>query len=117
MTSIISSCVGHPTSDSLPQVGSPESQAECCPAVTSDRDRIAKRLNNDVIRGMFGVGLHLQATAQLVDGTVQARLELAIHDLDLIIAEVRSVIFDRNPGVQLNSEVSISTSLSCRQPR
>ena len=97
-----------------PQAGGHSSQSACRAAVSNDRDRIARRLNDDVIRGMFGVGLRLQATAQLADGTVQTRLELAIHDLDLIIAEVRNVIFDRNPGRlssdELISDVGLRTS-------
>jgi signal transduction histidine kinase len=91
-----------------PRAGGHSSQSASRAAVSNDRDRIARRLNDDVIRGMFGVGLRLQATAQLADGTVQTRLELAIHDLDLIIAEVRNVIFDRNPGLQLSSDELIS---------
>ena len=76
-----------------------DSQAACRAAVSDDRDRIAQHLNDDIIRGLFGVGLRLQATAQLADLAVQTRLVLAIHDLDLIIAEVRSVIFDALPEV------------------
>lgn len=83
---------------------SPQVYWACSADVSDDRDRIAQRLNDDIIRGMFGVGLRLQATAQLTDGNVQARLVLAIHDLDLIIAEVRSVIFNRNPGMHLSSD-------------
>ena len=94
--------------DTPRQSGGRDEQSACSAAVRDDRDRIARRLNDDVIRGMFGVGLRLQATAQLVDGAVQARLELAIHDLDLIIAEVRGIIVDRNPGLQLSSDELIS---------
>ncbi len=73
------------------------SQAACIAAVNDERDRIAQRLNDNIVRGMFGVGLRLQATAQLADFAVQDRLVLAIRDLDMIIAEVRSVIFDAVP--------------------
>ena len=86
-----------------PQAGGHSSQSACRAAVSDDRDRVARRLNDNVIRGVFGVGLRLQATAQLAEGTVQTRLKLAIHDLDLIIAEVRNVIFDCNPDPQLSS--------------
>jgi len=96
---------GEPLAAKFPrQAGSSDSQLACTAAVSDGRDRIAQRLNDDIIREMFGVGLRLQATAQLADLAVQARLVLAIHDLDLIIAEVRSVIFDRNPGMHLSSD-------------
>jgi signal transduction histidine kinase len=65
-----------------------------CAAVGDDRDRIARRLNDDIIRGLFGIGLRLQATAQLADGAMRARLDSSIQDLDLTIAEVRGAIFD-----------------------
>lgn len=83
----------------LRETSNGDSQAACRAAVSDDRDRIAQHLNDDIIRGLFGVGLRLQATAQLADLAVQTRLVLAIHDLDLIIAEVRSVIFDALPEV------------------
>jgi signal transduction histidine kinase len=104
MTVIVSQD-GEPVApDFLRRAGSGDALSACRAAVSDDRDRIAQRLNDDVIRGMFGVGLRLQATAQIADVAVQARLVLAIHDLDLIIAEVRGVIFDRNPSMQLSSE-------------
>lgn len=101
MTLIVSRA-GEPfAAELLRQAGSSDSQSACRAAVSDDRDRIAQRLNDDVIRGMFGLGLRLQATAQLADVAVQARLVLAIHDLDLIIAEVRGVIFDTDhPGTR-----------------
>jgi signal transduction histidine kinase len=92
------------TTDTPQQAAGQKEQTACRAAVRDDRDRVAQRLNDDVIRRMFGVGLRLQATVQLVDGTAQARLVVAIRDLDLIIAEVRSVIYDRNPSVHLSSE-------------
>lgn len=76
-----------------------DAQAACRAAVNDDRDRIAQNLNDNIIRGLFGVALRLQATAQLADVAVQTRLVLAVHDLDVIIAEVRSVIFDTAPEV------------------
>lgn len=102
---VIASSVSEPfAADIPPQPTSSESRSACRAAVNDDRDRIAQRLNDDVIRGLFGVGLRLQATAQMADGAVQARLALAIHDVDLIIAEVRRVIFDCYPYMQLSSD-------------
>jgi signal transduction histidine kinase len=73
-------------------------------AVADDRDRIAQRLNDDVIYTLFGIGLRLQATAELVDDAPRHQLELAIHDLDLAIAEVRDVIFNRAKPAALNRD-------------
>lgn len=86
------------------QADNPGSQSACTAAVSDDRDRIAQRLNGDIIRGIFGVGMRLQATAQMADVNVQARLVLAIHDLDIIIAEVRSVIFDHDSAMELTAD-------------
>lgn len=83
------------SSSSEPTTAVFDERSACIAAVDDDRDRIAQRLNDDIIRELFGVGLRLQATAQLADDTVQGRLHVAIRDLDLIIAEVRNVIFDR----------------------
>jgi hypothetical protein len=104
MTSILTTHGPPCDVDSSPEPASRDSPSACNAAVTTDRDRIAQRLNDDVITGMFGVGLRLQATAQLADGAVQARLEIAIRDLDLIIAEVRCVIFDRTPRPEHGSD-------------
>lgn len=100
-----------PTANVSPQAGSSASQSACVAAVRDERDRIAQRLNDDVIRAMFGVGLRLQATAHLAAGSVQARIELAVRDLDLIITEVRGVIFDRNPGLHMRSGESTPDSV------
>ena len=87
-----------------------DERSACIAAVDDDRDRIAQRLNDDIIRELFGVGLRLQATAQLADDTVQGRLHVAIRDLDLIIAEVRNVIFDRKARLHQSFDDSTSNS-------
>jgi signal transduction histidine kinase len=75
-----------------------------CAAVADDRDRVARRLNDDVISGLFSIGLRLQAVTELVEGTARARIELAISDLDVAIAQVRNVIFDRAEPCDPNCE-------------
>lgn len=77
-----------------PHYRSQEELSARAAAVDRDRDRIARRMTDDIIREMYAVGLRLQATAQLADSTVRVRLEVAVGELDLIIAEVRNVIFD-----------------------
>ena len=98
------------SSSSRPTTVTPNERSACRAAFNNDRDRIAQRLNDGIICEMFGVGLRLQATAQLADDTVQIRLQVAIRDLDLIIAEVRSVIFDRNSGLHQSCDDATSHS-------
>jgi signal transduction histidine kinase len=69
------------------------SQLSCSAAVADDRERFAERINDEVIRQLFGLSLHLQATAQMVDPAVSRRLELAIEALDSTIVEIRNAIF------------------------
>lgn len=65
----------------------------CAMAVAHDRERIAEGLYDSVIHRLFGAGLQLQATCQVVDGPTQARLETTIDLLDSTIAELRKAIF------------------------
>jgi hypothetical protein len=68
-------------------------QVSCAVAVADDRERFAQRINDEVIRQLFGLSLHLQATAQMVDLGVGLRLEFAIEALDTTIVEIRKAIF------------------------
>lgn len=62
-------------------------------AVGEDRARIAVHLNDEVIRRLFRLGLDLQATAQMVDGLAQERLDETVRSLDVMIVELRHAIF------------------------
>jgi signal transduction histidine kinase len=68
-------------------------QAACATAVADDRERIASELYDTVIHRLFGAGLQLQATCQVVDGAAQTRIEATIDLLDTTIAELRKAIF------------------------
>ncbi len=63
-------------------------------AVLQDRERIARDLHDKIIQRVFAAGMALQATARLADAEVSARIVDAVDELDAIIAEVRSTIFD-----------------------
>ena len=79
---------------SLPILAQPTSmRLGCTAAVGDDRERMAVRMNDEVIRRLFGTGLHLQATAQMTAGAARERLEIAIDSLDTAIVELRKVIF------------------------
>ncbi|TXI48254.1 GAF domain-containing sensor histidine kinase [Mycolicibacter arupensis] len=63
--------------------------------VVTDRDRIARDLHDHVIQRLFAVGLSLQGTIpRSRDAAVQRRLSDAVDDLQGIIGEIRTTIFD-----------------------
>lgn len=67
--------------------------------VVTDRDRIARDLHDHVIQRLFAVGLSLQSTiAQAGSPAVQERLTDAVDDLQEIIGEIRTTIFDLHGG-------------------
>ncbi|MBX7450490.1 GAF domain-containing sensor histidine kinase [Mycolicibacterium sp. 3033] len=63
--------------------------------VLSDRDRIARDLHDHVIQRLFAVGLALQGTIPRARGAeVQQRLSESVDDLQQVIQEIRTTIFD-----------------------
>jgi signal transduction histidine kinase len=63
--------------------------------VLSDRDRIARDLHDHVIQRLFAVGLALQGTIPRArSAEVQQRLEACVDDLQEVIQEIRTAIFD-----------------------
>ncbi|EID09613.1 GAF domain-containing sensor histidine kinase [Mycolicibacterium phlei] len=70
--------------------------------VLADRDRIARDLHDHVIQRLFAVGLALQGTiARARVPEVQERLDQCVDDLQDVISEIRTTIFDlhsRNAG-------------------
>ena len=60
-----------------------------------DRDRIARDLHDTVIQRLFALGLSLQGTARMVGRPdVATRIEGAVVELDGVIRQLRSAIFD-----------------------
>ncbi|OSC43216.1 hypoxia sensor histidine kinase DosS/DevS [Mycobacterium decipiens] len=69
--------------------------------VLSDRDRIARDLHDHVIQRLFAVGLALQGTVpRSRDSEVQQRLSEAVDDLQDVIQEIRTAIFDLHGAAQ-----------------
>jgi two-component system, NarL family, sensor histidine kinase DevS len=65
--------------------------------VLTDRDRIARELHDHVIQRLFAVGLAMQATVPLARSPeVQRRLSEQVDDLQDVIQDIRSAIFDLN---------------------
>ncbi|TPG37449.1 sensor histidine kinase [Mycolicibacterium hodleri] len=67
--------------------------------VLSDRDRIARDLHDHVIQRLFAVGLGLQGTIPRArTPEVQQRLSASVDDLQGIIQDIRTAIFDLHGG-------------------
>ena len=77
--------------------------------VLTDRDRIARDLHDHVIQRLFAVGLTLQGTVPRARSPeVQQRLSGCVDDLQEVIQEIRTAIFD------LHSAPSSATRLRQR---
>lgn len=67
--------------------------------VLSDRDRIARDLHDHVIQRLFALGLTMQGTIPRArSGEVQQRLTDAVDELQDVIQEIRTAIFDLHGG-------------------
>ena len=64
--------------------------------VVEDRDRIARDLHDTVIQRLFATGLGLQSAARLAGSMpeVADRIQQAIDELDQVVRQVRSSIFE-----------------------
>ncbi|WP_071286100.1 GAF domain-containing sensor histidine kinase [Mycolicibacterium llatzerense] len=63
--------------------------------ILADRDRIARDLHDHVIQRLFAVGLTLQGAVPRARSTdVQQRITESIDDLQDVITEIRTAIFD-----------------------
>ncbi|WP_416063505.1 GAF domain-containing protein [Rhodococcus indonesiensis] len=69
--------------------------------VLADRDRIARDLHDHVIQRLFAHGLNLQSThARTRSPEIQGRLADMIDDVQNIITDVRTAIFDLHGGAE-----------------
>ncbi|MCX4092441.1 GAF domain-containing sensor histidine kinase [Nocardia sp. alder85J] len=63
--------------------------------VLTDRDRIARNLHDHVIQRLFAIGMTLQGTVSRTRiPEVQVRLTDAVNDLQDVVQEIRTSIFD-----------------------
>jgi signal transduction histidine kinase len=67
--------------------------------VLSDRDRIARDLHDHVIQRLFAIGLTIQGTIPRArSAEVQQRLVASVDQLQEVISEIRTAIFDLHGG-------------------
>lgn len=67
--------------------------------VLTDRDRIARDLHDHVIQRLFAIGLSLQSTIARTRSTdTQQRLLRHVDDLQTVIQDIRTAIFDLHGG-------------------
>ena len=69
--------------------------------VVTERDRIARDLHDQVVQRLFAVGLALQGTvSRAEDPEVQRRLAEAVDDLQGVMQEIQTTIFDLHAAPQ-----------------
>jgi signal transduction histidine kinase len=67
--------------------------------ILTDRDRIARDLHDHVIQRLFAIGLGMQGTiARIKSPEIQGRLSESVDDLQGVIQEIRTAIFDLHGG-------------------
>ena len=67
-------------------------------AVFEDRDRVARDLHDTVIQRLFGLGLTLQGIAGRLPAPAAQQLGALVSELDEVIAQVRSTIYELGMG-------------------
>ncbi|HEY7628848.1 MAG TPA: PAS domain-containing sensor histidine kinase [Ilumatobacteraceae bacterium] len=72
--------------------------AEQVVAIAEDRERIARDLHDTVIQRLFGEGLKLLATMNVVDERAKPRIQATIDGLDQTIKELRMAVFSLQGG-------------------
>ena len=67
-------------------------------AVYEDRDRMARDLHDTVIQRLFALGLTLQGMAARLPDAAASQLGGAVAEIDRVIAQVRSTIYELGMG-------------------
>lgn len=74
--------------------------------IMTDRDRIARDLHDHVIQRLFAVGLALQGTIPRSRvPEVQRRLTEAVDDLQDVVQDIRTAIFDLHGGTSVTTRL------------
>lgn len=90
---------GPPTgSGQAPEGNGAVGSAEVTRHLAEDHDRIARSMNDVVVRRIFAAGLDLQAALGLIgDHQGASKICHAIDELDHAISDIRDIIFDHGP--------------------
>lgn len=67
-------------------------------AVYEDRDRMARDLHDTVIQRLFALGLTLQGLAARLPESTASKLSSAVAEIDRVITQVRSTIYELGMG-------------------
>nr|WP_312880053.1 GAF domain-containing protein [Actinokineospora xionganensis] len=80
--------------------------------VLADRDRIGQDLHDHVIQRLYATGMSLQgALRRIADEDVRARVRQAVEQLDQIVREIRTSIFDLHTESRASAAVSLRRRL------
>jgi signal transduction histidine kinase len=80
-------------------------------AILEERDRISKDLHDGVIQSIYSVGLSLQGSVSLMrhdPDSAEQRINTAIAELDNVVRDVRSYIFELQPHLVEEKGLSVA---------
>ena len=83
--------------DNLIKVREAEAQ-QLALEMSNERDRIARDLHDLVIQRVFGVGMRLSSLLPVVPEPTAERLRDVVAELDSVISDIRTTIFDLQAG-------------------
>lgn len=85
--------------------------------VIADRDRIARDLHDHVIQRLFAIGLNAQGTAARArDPAIRSRVETMADDLQQVVTEIRTAIFDLHGGDSTSTRLRQRLEAAVDQP-
>jgi signal transduction histidine kinase len=88
-----------PAADRAPVGNGAAVSAELARYLADEQDRIARGINNVVIRRIFAAGLDLQAALAMIgDHRGAGKISHAIDELDQAIRDIRNTIFGHDSG-------------------
>jgi signal transduction histidine kinase len=76
--------------------------------MAEDRDRIARDLHDLVIQRVFGAGMRLSSMLPTATGTNETRLREVVGELDSVIRDIRTTIFDLQTGTSVRGGLRAS---------
>ena len=100
-----------PGSPQAPEDGRATGPAEAIPGQAEDREQIALRLNDVVVRRLLTAGQDLQAALGLMGNhPASGKVRHAVDEMDQAIQDIRDTIFDHPSGERPPLDTSTSTT-------